>query len=162
MKLKIRSNFSFSKLARALPGILEKHSASSGVGAVKGIKNAIKSGKFDKLEDSTIDIRKRGRSPNAGFMKTNSKKPLIHTGELLNSIRHEKDGIKMNKYGKFQNDGYIVKPSKRENGFSLKFHTVGKIVPPRPFIDQGLAIKTPEGKQANKELVQNMRKALRK
>ena len=154
MKLKIRSNFSFSKLARALPGILEKHSASSGVGAVKGIKNAIKTGKFDELEDSTIDIRKRGRSPNAGFMKTKSKKPLIHTGRLLNSIRHEKDGIKMNKYGKYQNEGIKSTSDRSIIG--------GKKVPPRPFIDQGLAIKTPEGKQANKELVQNMRKALRK
>ena len=156
MKLRIKSNFSFSKLAKAMPGILEKHSTGAGAGAVKSIKNAIKTGKFEKLRDSTKDIRKRGRSPSAGFMKTNSKKPLIHTGRLLNSIRVEKDGIKMNSYGEFQNDGYITKRTSMIGG-AYK-------VPPRPFIDKGMALatKTPEGKKANEELAKSMRRALRK
>ena len=162
MKLRIKSNFSFSKLAQALPGILEKHSAGAGRGVAAGIKQALEKGKYKELRDSTIDIRRRGLSPNAGFMKTSSKKPLIHTGRLRNSIKQSKDGINMNKYGQFQNDGYIVKPSKRKNGFSNKFHTVGKTVPPRPFITKGMAIKTPESKKADEDLAKNIRRALRK
>ena len=156
MKLRIKSNFSFSKLAKAMPGILEKHSTGAGVGAVKSIKNAIKAGKFEKLRDSTKDIRKRGRSPSADFMKTNSTKPLIHTSRLLNSIRVDKEGIKMNRYGEFQNDGYITKRTSMIGG-AYK-------VPPRPFIDKGMALatKTPEGKKANEELAKSMRRALRK
>ena len=158
VKLKIESNFSFAKLAKEMPGILEKHSTDMGRGSAKSIKTALEKGSYQPLEDSTIDIRRRGKSPSAGFMKTNSKKPLIHTGSLRDSIRVDKEGIKMHEYGKFQNDGYIVKPS----GFSNKFHTVGKTVPPRPFIDRGLAVETPESKQAEKDLSKNIRKALMK
>ncbi len=162
MKLKIRSNFSFSKLAKEMPGILEKYSSASGKGSAKNIKTSLEKGSYQPLEESTKDIRRRGKSPNAGFMATSSTKPLIHTGSLRNSIRVDKEGIKMNKYGKFQNDGYIVKPSKRKNGFSNKFHTVGKTVPPRPFINKGMAMESPESKQAAKDLSKNIRKALKK
>ena len=156
MKLRIKSNFSFSKLAKAMPGILEKHSTGAGAGAVKSIKNAIKTGKFEKLRDSTKDIRKKGGSPSAGFMKTNSTKPLIHTSKLLNSIRVDKEGIKMNRYGEFQNDGYTTKRTSMIGG-EYK-------VPPRPFIDKGMAMaaKTPESEKANEELVKNIRRALKK
>ena len=137
-----------------MPGILEKHSAGAGAGAAKSIKNAIKTGKFDKLEDSTIDIRRRGGSPSANFMRTRSKKPLVHTGRLKNSIRHDKDGIKMNTYGKFQNDGYKTDPKSMIGGTYR--------VPARPFIDKGMAMETPEGKAAERDLADNMRKALMK
>ena len=154
MQLKIRSNFSFAKLARQLPGLIEKHSSVAGVGAAKGIKTALEAGKFERLRPSTIDIRRKGGSPNAGFMATTSTKPLIHTGSLRNSIRVDKEGIKMHEYGKFQNDGYITS-SKSMIGDSYR-------VPPRPFITQGLAIETPESKEADKELSKNIRKALMK
>ena len=159
MKVQVTSNFSFSKLAQALPGILEKHSAGVGVGAAKTIKDAIKKGKYEPLRKSTIDIRKRGRSPSAGFMKTNSKKPLIHTGALLRSIRHEKDGIKIHKYGKLQNDGFITHPGSMIPGKKVDKNKQG-----RPFIDRGMAMAadSPEGKQAAKDLNANIRKALRK
>ena len=154
MKLKVSSNFSFEKLAREMPKILEKHAAGAGMGAAKGIKAALETGKFERLKPSTIDIRKKGGSPNAGFMATNSKKPLIHTGRLRNSIRYEKDGIKMNHYGKYQNDGYIT-DQKSMIGGEYK-------VEARPFITKGLAVETPESKKAAKELPENIRKALKK
>ena len=162
MKLKVKSNFSFAKLAKEMPGILEKYASTSGKGSAKNIKTSLEKGSYQPLEDSTIDIRRRGKSPNAKFMKTNSTKPLIHTGSLRDSIRVDKEGIKMHEYGKFQNDGYIVKPSKRKNGFSNKFHTVGKTVPPRPFITRGMAMESKESKQAAKDLNANIRKALKK
>ncbi len=164
MKLQVKSNFSFAKLAKEMPGILEKYSANAGRGVAKGIKKSIETGTFTELSDITMDIRIRGISPNSGYTKTSSNKPLIHTGRLRNSIRYEKDGIKMNEYGKFQNDGYKTVV----NGFTKSYfkstgkQLAGKIVDPRPFIDKGLAIETPEGKKANEDLSKNMRKALMK
>ena len=158
MKLQVKSNFSFSKLAKEMPNILKKYSEGAGKGAASGIKNALEKGSYDRLKDSTTDIRRRGQSPSARFMKTNSKKPLIHTGRLRDSIRQGKDGVKMLEYGVDQNDGFKVASS----GFSRKFHTVGKKVPHRPFINEGLAAKTPESLQAEIDLFKNMRRAIRK
>ena len=154
MKLRIKSNFSFSKLAQKMPELLKKYSATAGKGLAKGIKKALGTGKYEKLRDSTIDIRKKGLSPNAGFMKTNSTKPLIHTGSLRESIRYEKDGLKMNEYGKFQNDGYITKRTSMIGG-NYK-------VPPRPFINKGFLEETPEGENASRELLRDMKRAIRK
>ena len=157
MKLKIRSNFSFAKLASSMPGILEKRAAGAGMGAAKGIKIALEKGSYQQLEDSTIDIRRRGRSPSAGFMKTNSKKPLIHTGSLRDSIRYEKDGVKMNQYGKLQNDGFITDPKSMIPNKKVDRNKQG-----RPFIDRGLAMETPESKKAEEDFSKNIRKALMK
>ena len=154
MKLKVKSNFSFAKLAKEMPGILEKYASKTGQGSAKNIKTSLEKGSYKPLEESTKDIRRRGKSPNAKFMKTNSIKPLIHTGSLRNSIRVDKDGIKMNQYGKYQNDGYITKSSSMIGG--------EYDVPARPFITKGLAMKSPESKQAAKDLNANIRKALKK
>ena len=157
VKLKIESNFSFAKLAKEMPRILEKHSTDMGRGSAKSIKTALEKGSYQPLEASTIDIRKKGGSPSAGFMKTNSKKPLIHTGSLRNSIRVDKKGIKMHHYGKLQNDGFITDPKSM-----LPNRKVDKNKKGRPFIDRGLAVETPESKQAEKDLSKNIRKALMK
>ena len=158
MKLQVKSNFSFSKLAKEMPNILKKYSEGAGKGAASGIKNALEKGSYDRLKDSTTDIRRRGQSPSARFMKTNSKKPLIHTGRLRDSIRQGKDGVKMLEYGVDQNDGFKVASSV----FSRKFHTVVTTVAPRPFIDKGLEVESPESKKALEDLSKNIEKAIRK
>ena len=157
VKLKVRSNFSFTKLAKEMPGILEKYASTTGQGSAKNIKTSLEKGSYQSLEKSTIDIRRRGRSPSAGFMKTNSTKPLIHTGSLRNSIRVDKDGIKMKHYGKYQNDGFITHP-----GSMIPNKKVDRNKEGRPFIDKGLAMESKESKQAAKDLNANIRKALRK
>ena len=157
VKLKIESNFSFAKLAKEMPGILEKHSTDMGRGSAKSIKATLEKGSYQPLEDSTIDIRKRGRSPSAGFMKTNSKKPLIHTGSLRDSIRVDKEGIKMHQYGKLQNDGFITDPKSMIPNKKVDRNKQG-----RPFIDRGLAMETPESKKAEEDFSKNIRKALMK
>ena len=137
-----------------MPGILDKYSAGAGRGVAAGIKQALEKGKYEQLRDSTTEIRREGLSPNADGMKTSSIKPLVHTGRLRNSIKQSKDGVQMNRYGQYQNDG-IKRTSKRSM-------IGGKRVPPRPFIDKGLIIETPESKKANEELAKNFRRSLLK
>ena len=154
MKLRIKSNFSFGKLARKMPGIMQELSKGAGKGAATGIKQALEKDKYKDLEDSTIDIRRRGLSPSAGFMKTGSKKPLVHTGRLRDSIKQSKDGVQMNRYGQYQNDGIRSTSERSMIG--------GKTVPPRSFIDKGLLIETPEKKKALDDFYNNIKKAVRK
>ena len=164
MKLQIRTTFSFAKLANNIENILEKYSANYGKASAVGIKTALQTGSYKPLSETTLDIRKRGISPNAGMVATGSAKPLIHTGELLRSIKAKKDGVQMFKYGIYQNEGFATK----HNAFTgAYFKETGKQianqkVPARPFIDKGLLIKTKESERAFNILSKDVKKALKK
>lgn len=82
------------------------------------IRNNIKNGDFAPLSETTIFIRERGLSPNSGYSKTSSKKPLIHTGNLLNSIKETETGVSMAHYGKYHLEDQTISA----NGFTSWFY----------------------------------------
>tara|TARA_R100000664_G_C2751126_1_gene138426 strand:- start:1446 stop:1892 length:447 start_codon:yes stop_codon:yes gene_type:complete len=117
IKLKLSSNFSFTKLADSLDSIIKKQSAKSSEGFAKSAKKKITDGLRPALKKSTREIRrKRG---------TGGSKPLYETGSLFRSIKATDKGIEMNKYGIYHNEGYETSP---------KSMIPNKLVPARPFI----------------------------
>ncbi len=133
MKLQVKSNFSFSKLAQQLPKIIEKHIQKTAKNSAQGAKEAINKGLSPPLKKSTIEIRKaRGRS---------GTKPLFDTGKLYKSIKGTQEGLKMLGYGVHHQYGFIPKQipmisSKIAKGGKEWFlpNTKGIKVPARPFM----------------------------
>lgn len=82
------------------------------------IRNNIKNGDFAPLSETTLFIREKGLSPNSGYSKSASRKPLIHTGNLLNSIKETETGVSMASYGKYHLEDQTIKP----NGFTNWFY----------------------------------------
>ena len=114
---KIDVNFDFGKLAQQMPKIIEKYMQRTARSSATGSKEAIDAGKFKKLEESTLDIRKmRG---------TGGSKPLYETGSLYRSIKATSEGLKMNKYGWHHHKGFVT---------GKKSMIPNKRVSPRPFI----------------------------
>ena len=109
MKLQIKTTFDFGKLASQMPKILEKHMQRTGRSSATGAREAIEKGVSPKLEQSTIDRRKR--------RGTGGTKPLFETGELFRSIKGTSEGLQMWDYGLYHHQG----------------HKTGHF-PPRPFI----------------------------
>ena len=164
MKLQVKTTFDFGKLSGKIEKIIENYSTNYGKASAVGIKQAIETGTYKKLSETTIDIRKRGISPNAGEIATGSTKPLIHTGELLRSIKPKKDGVELFKYGLYQNEGYTT----AHNAFTGAYYKeTGKQlakqkVPARPFIDKGILMKTKENEEAFKKFSRAIKRALKK
>ena len=113
----IEINFSFGKLARELPKIIEKHMQRTARSSAQGSKEAIDAGKFKKLQKSTIDIRKK--------RGTGGSKPLYETGSLYRSIKATSEGLKMNRYGIYHHEGFVT---------GNKSMIPNTRVNPRPFI----------------------------
>lgn len=109
-------------------------------------KKSIKKGNFTPLQPVTLKIRElRGRP---------SSKPLIDTGELLNSVRSEKNAMSFKGYGKLQHEGFTVKNNPVIEGELFKFK--GKKVPPREWV------KFDATKDSLKKFYSGVHKALRK
>ena len=117
IKLKLSSNFSFLSLSKSLDSIIKKQSFKSNQNIAKSAKSKITNGLSPALKKSTREIRrKRG---------TGGSKPLYETGNLFRSIKATDNGIEMNKYGIYHNNGYKT---------STKSMIKDKLVPARPFI----------------------------
>ena len=164
MKLQIKTTFDFGKLAGRIEKIIENASRGLSRAGAEGIKKSLESGNFKSLSPTTIDIRKSGDSPNSGYMATSSTKPLIHTGKLRDSIKSNKEGVEMFKYGTYHNKGYTTVSNKftryyfKHTGKNL----AGKNVPARPFINTGILMKTKENEKALKNFSRAIGKALKK
>jgi len=98
VKLQIRTTFSFGKLAREMPKILEKHSQRTARSSATGAKEAIDKGVSPPLKKTTIKRRKR-----AG---TGGTKPLFETGALHRSIKGTSEGLEMFNYGLYHHEGH--------------------------------------------------------
>ena len=156
MKLEIKVGVDFGKLADELPKLIENHVSRIAVSSAERAKNAIDSGKFTPLADSTREIREKGQSPASGRTATNSFKPLVHTGRLRNSIKGTKDGIEMLEYGK-----HHLKDGKTENSkFAEKFNMVGTHRAARNFLDQAIKLGEKDTTKLTKTLIKKMKKAL--
>ena len=164
MKLQISTTFSFSKLASKMPKIIENTTKGLSRSGAVGIKKSIESGRFKALSPTTIDIRKSGASPNSNYLATSSTKPLIHTGRLRDSIKSNKEGVEMLKYGMYQNKGYKTATNRFTKNYFMRTgkNLAGKNVSARPFIDQGILIKTKENENVFKNFSRAIKRALKK
>ena len=127
--VKTSSNFSFRRLGSKLQDILGKQNEKIIDGLAQMTKRNISEGKLRGLSQNTLEIRRRGLStfdsygtPNAPRKPkpTSETRPLLYTGNLLNSIKPTKDGIEMLEYGEEHHDGFNTPE--------------GKSVPARSFI----------------------------
>ncbi len=100
MKLSIKTNFSFSKLASELPKIIEKNSQRYARSSAEGARENISKGLSPALKKSTLDIRKK--------RGTGGTKPLYETGNLYRSIKGTSEGLQMNKYGIYHHKGFTT------------------------------------------------------
>ena len=156
MKLEMKVNFDFGKLADDLPKLLDNYAHRVSISSADRAKEAIDSGKFTPLADSTREIREKGQSPASGRTATNSFKPFVHTGRLRNSIKGTKDGIEMLEYGK-----HHLKDGKTANSkFAKKFNMSGKKRPARNFLSIAMKLASKDTSKLTKNLFKAMRKAM--
>ena len=164
MKLQISTTFDFGKLASKIEKIIENYTTNYSKGSASGIKQSLETGNFEPLSKTTLDIREKGLSPNAGHLSTGSPKPLIHTGRLRDSIKVKKGGLEMLKYGVYQNAGFTTKHNAftgryfKETGIQL----ANQKVPARPFIDRGILMQTKESEEAFKKFSRAIKRSLKK
>ena len=94
-----------------------------------GAKEIIRSGKLRKNTKGTLALRKKGVAKGG---KSSSTLPLIHTGNLLNSIKTNKEGVEFLKYGENHLSNFII----RENAWTKKFvpNAIMKVVKKRNFL----------------------------
>ena len=155
VKLQIKSNFSFSKLAT----YISSKAFSTKAGQVFGVHIAETSRKFIEsgkvkpaLKESTIDIRRQ--------FGTGGSKPLHETGALAKSLKVTKDGqLSMLDYGKNHLEGFKPKqiPFKVVNGKKIFMkNTKGIKVPARNFISYDNL------SEPLKEVMAKIRKAFKK
>ena len=111
MKLEIKANFDFGKMATKLPKIIDKFLNESYADVVaKDSRKFIESGQVTPpLKKSTIKKRTRD-----GY----GTKPLYRTGDLAKSISKSKKGLRMKGYGTLHHEGFVW----------------GKSIDPRPFL----------------------------
>ena len=131
---KISTTFDFGKLLRNLDKIINDHVHYIKIITVDSAKDIIRGGKLKKLSPGTLYIRRHGLSPKRG--KTSGTTPLVHTGNLLASIKPNKEGIQMAGYGKYHLKPYTIVRNSFTN-YMEKAHSmfmVGTRVPARnPF-----------------------------
>jgi len=131
MKIDISINFDFGKLSGKLNNIIDDYTSEFAKDSEKGSKAVIDSGKLPKLKQSTKKWRTSKGYP--------TSPPLKASGKLYNSIKAEKNALKVIQYGKWHNDGKVPTTVARE------------------FITT-----TPENKQKlDKKFMENVNKALR-
>ena len=110
--IKNKSNFSFDKAVAELKNIQNGYLGLIGEDVVQEAKLRISESDpniMKPLTSFTKKMRREGRywgGKSGPQYKTNSTKPLVHTGRLLKSIKEEKSGVSMIGYAKIQNDGW--------------------------------------------------------
>jgi len=101
LKLKIKSNFNFGKLATKMPDVLDNFLNDSYADLlVDESKKFIKSGQVTPpLKRSTIKQRKK-----EGY----GNKALFKTGALTNSLKKSKKGLQLKAYGVSHYNGFTI------------------------------------------------------
>ena len=141
MKLEVKVNFDFGKLANAIPELIKQYTSDYARESAEGSKSIIDSGALQPLGVVAQKMRK-----NEGFPVA---PPLKKTGKLYKSIKQKGDKVQMLAYGLLHNDGHKTHP---------KSAIPNVDVVARPFIKP--VIKTRKKIGAN--FLKNIRKALRK
>lgn len=158
----IKINFSFGKLLRNLDNILVQNIDKRKKVFRNGAKEIIKSGKLRKNTKGTLALRKKGVAKGG---ESSSTKPLMHTNDLLNSIKTTEEGIEFLPYG----EHHLSDTKVMSNKWTKKFipNAIGKTIKKRNFLPL-----TPKGryssvisdrmKKLDTQLYKRLNKALRK
>tara|TARA_R100000329_G_scaffold69840_1_gene61072 strand:- start:353 stop:757 length:405 start_codon:yes stop_codon:yes gene_type:complete len=101
MELKIKVNFSFSKLARKIPDIVNEVVKQYTNDAEAGTKEAIDKGVLPPLAEST-KAKRRSQG-------NNSTQVLFDKGNLYRSIKAKPNGLELLKYGYAHHEGFAGK-----------------------------------------------------
>ena len=100
MSFTIKTDFSFSKLAKSLPNTVKELKKDSGESTAEQSKKNIDRETHGKpLSNTTLESRERGDHPSGRKIPTRSKKPLRWSNELYDSIKGTDRGITLRKYG---------------------------------------------------------------
>ena len=127
MKISIKTNFSFAKLANKIPDIISSITSNAAKSSAKESRKAIKSGLAPPLEESTMNVRKsRGISGST---------PLFATGTLYNSITSSKEGLTFGAFDKKGKEYGNLHRTKRKTASNSMIPN--KIVPARDFVKIG-------------------------
>lgn len=148
MKLKTTVNFDFGKLADNLDNLLENYAHRVSVSSADRAKEAIDSGKFEPLAESTREIREKGTKYRP---KTSSMKPLVHTGAFRDSIKGTKDGVEMLAYG-----AKHIKAHKTPSDSMIPNATV----PARNFLSVAMKLASKDASKLTTNLIKAMRKTM--
>jgi hypothetical protein len=133
---KATSNFSFRKLANAFDEVFDGYMEDSYEDLAQFARDNIKNSTgIRKLTKGTIAIRRKGLSKKGYGGATTSTTPLLHTGNLLRSIKATKNGVTMADYGKYHMEGFTISS---KNTWNQRFtpKAIGRVVKPRnPFFN---------------------------
>ena len=137
---KATSNFSFRKLANAFDEVFDGYMEDSYEDLAQNARDNIKNSTgIRKLTQGTIAIRRKGLSKKGYGGATTSTTPLLHTGNLLRSIKATKDGVSMVGYAKY----HLEEHELEENAWTKKFTPNLKyliclliLLAKRPYFDQ--------------------------
>ena len=108
MKIKIKTSFSFKKLASKIPEMIENYFQDGVDSTVANIRNIIDTRNHEKPELGISTIRKREANMVGGLSwgSTNyGDIPLNYTGKLYNTLRSTPEGIVGQEYTKFHHRG---------------------------------------------------------
>ena len=141
--IKTKANFSFSKLLKGLPEIIENSIEDIGNDSAKATKSNIDTAKHGKpLEQMTEIARSYGIYVKGQRVSpTSSKIPLKYTERLYNSIKGSKKGMDIMDYGILHHKGDSTEGVNR---------------PQRNFIEYNMSEKS------EKKFYDNLRKGLKK
>ena len=149
---KATSNFSFRKLANAFDEVFDGYIEDSYEDLAQNARDNIKNSTgIRKLTKGTEAIRRKGLSKKGYGMATTNTTPLLHTGNLLRSIKATKNGIQMVGYAKYHMDGFTIVGNKWTRKFAPR--AIGKVVKPRnPFFTAKGNVKPGFKKGAEKRM----------
>ena len=105
MKISSKSNFNFSKLSTRgqFKKIFEDSTLAISTAIAKSSQKNILNNLKPELAKSTIKNRQEGKSSFKGHNKEKNKtfetRPLLYTEKLKNSIKGNKKGLRMERYG---------------------------------------------------------------
>jgi len=155
---KATSNFSFRKLANAFDEVFDDYMEDSYEDLAQNARDNIKNSTgIRKLTQGTIAIRRKGLSKKGYGGATTSTTPLLHTGNLLRSIKATKDGVSMVGYGKHHMDGFTIVENKWTKRFAPR--AIGKVVKPRnPFFTAKGNVKPGFKKGADRRMQELIKK----
>ncbi len=138
--IKTKTNFSFSKLLRKLPKIIEEVKEEVGketIGSMQETINKSGYGEYDPLTTIRKSQRKEGvyfpdKVRGTRYKPKFGNTPLKQTGALYDSMKYTKKGIEMLHYGLTHNDG-------KKDDYHPKYRMSGQERgKPRQFIDIGM------------------------
>ena len=175
-KVKVKSNFSFAKLARELPEIIDNSledigkdsadiskknidkQARGNIGTGKilpiGHESSFIGSKYKSLEQSTINKRRAGLYVRNEKVKPQTgTTPLKYTNKLYDSIKGNKKGLYMEHYGELHHRG-IDTPTRDIHGFPITIKR--NVQPVRAFIGAGMSEKS------EKKFYDKLKKGLKK